>query len=344
MKPFFALRRFFPWLNVPGALLVALLQRTPLLRVAAGADEMAIVSSAGAVLRAAFGTVASLGALHSLAGATSGSGVVVTQLVSNSSQPARGTVGVPFSEQVFFYSPSVTILALSWSVGNNLPPGVSVPGGTLQGGNITVNTTGGILTISGTPTVAGTYNVLITGYQYANLTPPSTSATATIIIAPGANAAPTISQQPTSVTTLAGSSAMFSVLYAGYPAPTIQWLKNGVPISGATSSTLTLSGVAVTDAGTYSVRLTNSSGSVTSSGAVLTVNPLPAAPAFTLQPVSQTVTAGGNATFSVTVTGAPTPTLQWLKDGSGINGATGSTLTLTNVQPADAGAYAGSSA
>ena len=60
MKPFFALRRYFPWLNVPGALLVAFLQRTPLLRVAAGADGMAIVSSAGAVLRAAFGTVASL--------------------------------------------------------------------------------------------------------------------------------------------------------------------------------------------------------------------------------------------------------------------------------------------
>ena len=66
---------------------------------------------------------------------------------------------------------------------------------------------------------------------------------------------------------------------------------------------------------------------------------VPAAPSITTQPQSQTVTAGANVTFSVTATGKPAPTYQWLFDGTAISGATSSTLTLNNVQPASAGYY-----
>jgi len=58
------------WLNVPGALLIALLQRTPVLRVATTAEELITASSLGQVLRSATAVVAALGAVHSLAGAT----------------------------------------------------------------------------------------------------------------------------------------------------------------------------------------------------------------------------------------------------------------------------------
>jgi hypothetical protein len=63
------------------------------------------------------------------------------------------------------------------------------------------------------------------------------------------------------------------------------------------------------------------------------------APAFTTQPASVTKAAGTDHTFSVVVTGTPTPTLQWRKDGVNIAGATGTSYTLTNIQSAAAGTY-----
>jgi hypothetical protein len=41
----------------------------------------------------------------------------------------------------------------------------------------------------------------------------------------------------------------------------------------------------------------------------------------------------------VVATGTPAPTYQWYFDGVVINGASGSTLSLNNVQAADAGIY-----
>lgn len=65
------------------------------------------------------------------------------------------------------------------------------------------------------------------------------------------------------------------------------------------------------------------------------------APALTTQPVAQTTAVGGSASFSVTATSTPASTLtyQWLKDDVEIAGATASTLSLTNVQAADAVIY-----
>lgn len=66
----------------------------------------------------------------------------------------------------------------------------------------------------------------------------------------------------------------------------------------------------------------------------------PVAPAITQQPRSQTAAAGTNIAFSVTATGKPAPTYQWTFNGAAINGATGTMLSLINVQPANAGNYA----
>ncbi len=85
-------------------------------------------------------------------------------------------------------------------------------------------------------------------------------------------AAPAITTQPQSQTTTAGSNVMFSVAATGAPAPTYQWDFDGAPISGATSSSLSLTSVQSSNAGNYTVIVTNSAGSVTSSVAMLTVN------------------------------------------------------------------------
>ena len=57
------------------------------------------------------------------------------------------------------------------------------------------------------------------------------------------------------------------------------------------------------------------------------------------QPQSQTAPVGNNVTFTVTPQGAPPFSYQWQYNGAAIPGATQPTLTLTNVQFANAGNY-----
>jgi PKD repeat protein len=63
------------------------------------------------------------------------------------------------------------------------------------------------------------------------------------------------------------------------------------------------------------------------------------APNITNQPVSQVVTAGQAASFTVAATGIPSPSYQWLKAGTNLLGATNPTLAISNAQPSDAGTY-----
>ncbi len=163
-------------------------------------------------------------------------------------------------------------------------------------------------------------------------------------------AAPAVTTQPAAQSVTAGGSAIFSVVASGNPAPTYQWevstnggstwsrLTDGTGISGSATATLTLSGVAVTLNGNeYACVVINSQGSVTSQSATLSVT---GTLAITTQPTAQTVTAGSTATFTIGVTGTPTPTYQWevstngggawsnLSDGSGTTGSRTATLNL----------------
>jgi hypothetical protein len=170
---------------------------------------------------------------------------------------------------------------------------------------------------------------------------------------PATTVAPTIVTQPSAAQTASvGGSVTFIVSAAGVPTPTYQWQKNGTAIGGATNPSLTLSFVAISDAGSYVAVATNSVGSVSSSPAVLTVveaaTPPPppptsllnSAPVISSQPVStQTVTGGTSVSFTALASGSPSPTYQWRKNGGTIAGATKSTLTLSAVSSGDAGSY-----
>jgi WD40 repeat protein len=87
--------------------------------------------------------------------------------------------------------------------------------------------------------------------------------------------APTITSQPSASPVAVGSAVSLSVVAGGTAPLSYQWRKDGVAISGATSSTYTIASTKTSDAGSYTVVVTNSAGSVTSNSTVLTVRALP---------------------------------------------------------------------
>ena len=100
----------------------------------------------------------------------------------------------------------------------------------------------------------------------SNAFPPPVTASATLTV----SVPPAITQQPKSQSVLIGSTATFTVGYTGTPPLAFQWRRNDIGIPGATSPTLVINNVQSANAGTYTVRISNSLNSVTSDPAMLT--------------------------------------------------------------------------
>lgn len=174
----------------------------------------------------------------------------------------------------------------------------------------------------------------------------------TIVTVPGGGPIPpSITTPPASQTVTEGATVQFTVVASGDEPLTYQWRKSttelvdGGIVSGATTTTLTLTGVTLLDAGNYHVVVTNAAASTPSAEATLVVNPLLVAPSITAQPAPQSVVPGGTATFSVVASGTAPLAYQWwrgataLTDGGAIAGATTATLTISNVTSAELGDY-----
>ncbi len=149
---------------------------------------------------------------------------------------------------------------------------------------------------------------------------------------------PVITSQPTNQTVAVGGTVNFSVAVSGTLPLSYQWSCNTTNLVGATNSTLTLTNVQFSQAGNYAVLVTNTYGSSLSSNALLTVNPA-VPPGIISQPTNQTVFAGNTASFSVTASGSLPLSYQWNFNGTNLAGATGATLTLTNVALWQSGNY-----
>ena len=135
-----------------------------------------------------------------------------------------------------------------------------------------------------------------------------------------------------------GEWASFSVWAIGTPPIQYQWQCDGTNIVGATNDWIYWEAVSTNDSGIYSVIVSNSQGSVTSSNAVLTVLP-PSPPLFTYEPEDFTAYTGQEFYWSAGVDGSPPFTCQWRKDGTNLPDANWSSLQLTNISLADAGNY-----
>jgi len=164
-------------------------------------------------------------------------------------------------------------------------------------------------------------------------------------------AAPAITAQPPSALTLAyGAIGNLTVAATGNPPPTYLWHLNNAKItaknvSGINSSKLIFTATTTANAGSYTVTVSNSFGSKTSTAAKLTVTVF--APKISQQPVAPKTAPSPGATVSLTVyaTGSNTPLLfQWTFNGKPVtaknaSGAKSPQLTLTSITAANAGSY-----
>ena len=174
---------------------------------------------------------------------------------------------------------------------------------------------------------AGAYSVTV-----SNAVKVVSSTNAILVV----NVPPFITVQPTNQTVIVGSNTSFFVSVAGTLPLKYQWRTNGVNLPGATNSVCTIINTTTNAARSYTVVVTNAAGSVTSSGAVLTVL---VPPAFTSQPTNRTVKVGSNAVFNATATGTGPLFYQWRKDGGDIANATNNVYSLVGVQTNDTGVY-----
>ncbi len=146
---------------------------------------------------------------------------------------------------------------------------------------------------------------------------------------------PTFVLQPVGTVVRAGSNYTFQAVATG-PAPIgYFWLKNGVQISGATSTSLALTNLQDSATANYVAVATNAFGSTTSVVAALTVD---SRPLLVGEPADASVAPGSPASFVVSVNG-PSLNYFWSKDGSPIAGATNATFTITNVVLGSQGSY-----
>ncbi len=172
-----------------------------------------------------------------------------------------------------------------------------------------------------------------------------TSAAATLTVSAAA-VAPTITTAPANQTVTAGQTASFTVVAGGTAPLSYQWQKSGVNIAGATAASYTTPATTTSDNGAqFTVVVSNTAGSMTSSAATLTVN-------AAIYTTAATTTADSGSTFraavtntagtvtsaaaTLTVNAVPTPAIQLsstsINFGNGVVGSTSSqALVITNI-------------
>ena len=196
------------------------------------------------------------------------------------SQPLAQTVALGGSVTLSVNATGTTPVSLQW-----LKDGVAMPGETAA----TLTMTAAARSDS------AVYSVRATNFSGGTIT--SAGARLTVL------AEPVFTAISSSRTVRVGDTVSFSATAVGLPPLQHQWLRNGTSIPGATAATLTLSAVALGDAGTYTCAASN------------IVNGIAG---YTLSPPAHLSVAGGmggsiDAGFTLTsLTGAGSPQVECL--------------------------------
>jgi len=190
------------------------------------------------------------------------------------------------------------------------------------------------LTITATQTNdAGNYRLVV-----SNSTGASTSTVATVQV----GFAPAFTLQPVSQTNLVGNTTAFFAVASGSEPLNYQWYQNTTALTndarhfGTTTTNLTITNLVVSDAGNYTLRVTNPFGGATSVVAILTI---PTPPSITTQPRGFSVPVGMPVTLSAAATGTAPLRYQWVLNSNPVPNATNFSLTISNLLASDFGNY-----
>jgi alpha-tubulin suppressor-like RCC1 family protein len=147
---------------------------------------------------------------------------------------------------------------------------------------------------------------------------------------------------PVSQSIPVGSNVTFTAVVDGTPPYGYQWyfggnalVDDGVHIMGAATASLSISNLSDADAGTYSLTVTNVSGSTNAEAALIVMVP----PVITAQPAGRSVPPGLPTVFTALASGVPAPGYQWQLNGASIPGATSSAYTNAAISTNDLGFY-----
>ncbi|XP_075041291.1 hemicentin-2 [Mixophyes fleayi] len=161
---------------------------------------------------------------------------------------------------------------------------------------------------------------------------------------------PTSPEPPMSV--IEGHSIVFTCECQGSPPPLLTWIKNGSPLTdeylplvSAGGRLLQISKVQVSDEGTYTCVCSNEAGS-SQRDYWLEVYAVPVIPGSSNVPTQVTSARGSHITLECAVSGKPTPSVTWLKDGFPLGSSAdlilknkGQQLSIPRVQPINSGRY-----
>jgi hypothetical protein len=346
-------------------------QVTATLPAGATTGTISLTTPQGTGTTAANFTVNPLPVLTAISGTTSvciGSTTTLSNSTAggtwSSASPLVATIN-PTSGVVNGIAAGTSLITYTYTNGNNCTssvnttvtvdalPVVSAPGSVCLGDTVQLTPNSGgtwisndivkaIIDNSGLVTSASIGSVTFT---FTNSTTTCSNTTSALSVL----ALPVINSHPAATQTVCSSSSASLSISASGAGITYQWyngvnpLSNGGSVSGATSATLTISPVALSDAGTdyHCVVSGTCTPSVVSDNAeIIVVEKV----TITSQPTtSQTLCTGDSATFSVSATGAGL-TYQWyngasiLTDSATISGAATDTLTLSPLAMGDASA------
>jgi len=179
------------------------------------------------------------------------------------------------------------------------------------------------------------------GNYFVVLTNPYGSATSTVANVLLGNA-PVIVQQPINQNGAIGGTVQFVTQVTGDEPLIYRWYQNTTALSddarhlGTATTNLVITNLVSGDAGNYTLRVTNTFGSVTSAVATLAVF---TPPAITTQPKGYSVPIGLPVTLAGAASGTAPLRYQWVLNGAPVLSATNFSLTISNLAVTNFGNY-----
>ncbi|MEI6861982.1 MAG: MBG domain-containing protein, partial [Verrucomicrobiota bacterium] len=264
--------------------------------------EYVVAGPVGAFLRSIF-VLGAMGACDTLVGATA----VAATISPSTNSPLRTDAGVAVNES---FGTSARILPSSWLVTGTIPPGLDLNGLTTPG-----TAPGGFLQLSGTPTVAGTYNFSLTAVSGGNK---SSSLNYQIIVAP---TDPPVVGSPATAGGTVGQSFFYTITASNTPT---SYGAGGLPAGLTLNATTGVISGTPSATGTFSTTISATNRFGTDTGSVL----------MTIAPGAATVTLGG---LTQTYNGALRPaTVTTIPAGLAV---TVTYADTTTIAPTNAGNY-----